>query len=268
MPDWVVEQAAAAGVKVYAAIDLYSKPGKETFPSVATLVEATGLSRRTVQTALKALERIGATEVYERKRANGSQDTNGYRLRRDPNELKGGADIAPQGGAENDPPLRARSLPESKRARLPTVVSRVGPPPIVKVNGRDVAFDALASVCKIAPGSPREKEVGIALSGRRGQPGIREQFWNESAARAPGGLLGEVEAAFERRLESEIARRAAMYRQKLDGAMLTPLALAKWWTDLPGMKTPGTRSGHLTPDEMARRAIDTRRAELAKEETP
>lgn len=80
---------------------------------------------------------------------------------------------------------------------------------------RNLPFDALAEVCSVTEGSPREKHVAQALKL------IREQSPLTDVA-----LAGEIRA------------QAARYRRVMPGAMLTPTALAKWWTDLPGLDRP------------------------------
>lgn len=115
-------------------------------------------------------------------------------------------------------------------------------PKLTKINGRDVAFDALAEVCGIAAGSPRLREVAVALSGRRGHPeeGIRAQRWEELRAKHGDERLATIangrEEAWEIALAEVIRDRADEYRRKMNGAHLTPTALAKWWTDLPRLK--------------------------------
>lgn len=148
----------------------------------------------------------------------------------------------------------ALSVGPVSRTRNPP--ARVAPdaaiqaPKLTKINGRDVPFDYLAAECAVAAGSPRLREVAVALNGPRGQPekGIREQRWRELLAQEAGSgwppeWTPEIAQAYERALALEIQRRAAMYRQKLPGATLSPGALAKWWTDLPGLKRAGNAVG-------------------------
>lgn len=104
------------------------------------------------------------------------------------------------------------------------------PPKLVKVDGRDQAFDALAHETGVDPSGNRAREVGIALNGspRSGLAlGIRALVWRE--ARRRGVEPGEP---FERFLVNAIHNHARSYRLAMRDAALTPLALAKWWTDL------------------------------------
>ncbi len=108
--------------------------------------------------------------------------------------------------------------------------ARDAPPKLMKIDGRDQAFDKLASVCGVDPNGNRAREVGIALNGspKSGLPlGIRALAWREIPPEHR--LYGP---AFEGWLCARIAARAERYTATMNGAMLTPLALAKWWTDI------------------------------------
>lgn len=140
-------------------------------------------------------------------------------------------------------PLRARDPlsepsgeplgePSSALARRPVEVDQSKPPKLTKIDGRDLAFDALAEVCGVDPSGNRGREVGLALNG--GGPsklvGIRELAWAKmQAGLAQRAAPGEE---FERTLAAAIRSKGHRYRQAMPGAALTPLALAKWWTDV------------------------------------
>jgi len=138
-----------------------------------------------------------------------------------------------------------------------------GPPALVKIDGRNLAFDALVEVCELAERSPRKREVGVALGGRgtAAQPGIRKLFWDEvcdEAARRGLDGLPDAGEGWERALAAAIHQRGALYREALPQATLTPLALAKWWTDVP---RESERAAHnrrhrgLTPEEIRRGGV-------------
>lgn len=161
---------------------------------------------------------------------------------------------APQGHKELE------ELQELEKKKDPTARiapdAAIQPPKLTKIDGRDVAFDTLAAACQIREGSPRLREVAVALNGQRGQPetGIRAQFNREVFPEEISTAEG-----WERELAAEIPRRVLMYRQKMPGATLTPGALAKWWTDLPGM--PAARGGEVSADRLVERAHQLRRDE-------
>lgn len=123
-------------------------------------------------------------------------------------------------------------------------------PKVVRVNGRDLAFDALAEVTGTREKSPRLRYVAIALNAPGGKPedGIRAQF-----ARDCPPEQWDDPANWERQLAIDIRARAILYRRVMPGAALTPLALAKWWTDLPGLDHRGDR---ISPEEMLAQAHD------------
>jgi hypothetical protein len=134
-----------------------------------------------------------------------------------------------------------KELQEEKN--LPALVA----PKLTKIDGRDIAFDALAEQCGIRQGSPRLREVAIALNGRKGHPeeGIRAQFHAEAKPD-----IYVTPQGWESELVTWIHRRVKLYRQKMPGAALTPTALAKWWTDLPGLPDPGRGDGRVRPAEV------------------
>lgn len=131
-----------------------------------------------------------------------------------------------------------------------------GPPKVTKIDGRDLAWDALVEVCKIDPRSPRQGDVARALNGRRGsqrEPGIRRLFWqeveDEGQRRDIPDLLRLREGErFEQALAVAIKQRAVIYERVMGGAMLTPTALAKWWTDVPRQAMKGKLSGEEIMD--------------------
>lgn len=57
---------------------------------------------------------------------------------------------------------------------------------------------------------------------------------------------------FERDLAEAIPKRAQLYKAVMSGATLTPRALCKWWTDLPGMAQESSIEGFY---ETARDAV-------------
>lgn len=91
-------------------------------------------------------------------------------------------------------------------------------PVLVKIDGRNLGFDALAEVCRV----PLENRQRVSQM-TKALKEIRAYFAAEHPSVAGG--------AFEHALAEEIRQRARMYRARMPGAALTPTALAKWWHD-------------------------------------
>jgi hypothetical protein len=139
------------------------------------------------------------------------------------------------------------------------------PPALVKIDGRNLGYDALADECGLIEGDPRTGEIVAALNGTRNQPGIRTLFWQECCryVQVRGdddpslreemvvrlARLREDGEQFERALERAIRSKANRYRGAMGGAILTPGALRKWWVSLERTR-PGR--GGLTPEEIER----------------
>lgn len=147
-------------------------------------------------------------------------------------------------------PLRARgSLLNRKENRNEgaNAPSTEAPPALVKIDGRDIAFDTLAAVCGCSDRNA-VRQVGMALNGTQGTTGIRQLAWDELTEPARILYLNDDPGMFEHYLSSTIQRRANAYRGAMAGAMLTPLALAKWWGRVENL---AGREG-LSPDEIER----------------
>lgn len=88
-------------VRLYAALCAYSngRTGEGAFPALATLAGNLGRSANAVRADLRGLEAAGWLEVWARHRENGSQTSNGYRLRSTPLHSTGGAPYTPREGA-------------------------------------------------------------------------------------------------------------------------------------------------------------------------
>lgn len=207
---------------------------KECYPSVAAMAKETELGEATVRRALKALTDKDFIARERRRRADGSLGVYNYSF---PHYRETARARTPALRASARPPAqseRAEPIEDLEpRGVHPSASPQEEPsvPSLTKIGGRDIAFDALALACGIEERSPRLKEVGFALNGHtRACPlGIREQFWTEL------GFLGIPGERFEEALAAAVPVRVAMYRQAFMDATLTPLALAKWWTDLPKM---------------------------------
>ena len=207
--------------------------GSGAWPSVETISEKARLSRSQTQRCLRALESEGAVEKAGKSRAG----TTIYNVIMTP---EGGPQYeAPEqeGGRksdENEGVNAARSVLEPPIAVTTDVVTDASEPPkVVLVGGKNLGYDVLGAMCRIKPGSPRAREIPVALKS------IREQWWSEVSASVgvyPSGDPWVDPEQRERQFATDISARAILYKQKLPGATMTPTALAKWWTDLPDME--------------------------------
>ena len=252
---------------------------EEVEPSKETLAEDLGISVSAVSTALTALANAPTCEGDDseghacliKTRRRGLGLTNVY-LIFDPelpetDESRNAESVVQERG-NGEFPTRARSLQaktkETKRVEASAstgVEVTVGPPPLHKVEGQNLAFNALRDLCGIKPNDRnREGEVAVALNGGRGvRTGIRELVWGELVeatfggdARAAAAEVHHDPSQFEYALVATIERRVQQYEQAWGGRVaLTPTALAKWWLSLEGMAKSGTERS-LTADEMAR----------------
>lgn len=180
--------------------------------SVAKMV---GVSVDTFDRYVSELVEIGLLEV-ERERVEGVNLPNRWRLLSPPR-------VAPGAGGSRTGAVRgsrtgAAQVLEEPRSEERETTSPVGVPPLVKIDGRNLGFDALAETCRVPiQNKARVSEMTKALKDIRGY----------FAAENPN--LGAAD--FEQRLAGEIVRRAGVYRVRMSGATLTPSALAKWWHD-------------------------------------
>lgn len=145
-------------------------------------------------------------------------------------------------------PLRGKELFKSEGAKAPSM------PTLVLIDGQNVAMNALSKETSVKIDGSGGSRLAGALNGRRGQPGIREFFWRELVSWAEAhhqmGSLDEANGErFERALEAAISHKAAVYRDRMPGIILSPEALLKHWSDLEGLPK---RRRAMTPDEVAR----------------
>lgn len=134
------------------------------------------------------------------------------------------------------------------------------PPIVILVGGRNLPLDALLEACHIGSDSKeRIKGATVYMNGvaRRGERGIRELFWLETVDWAVKHddvpRLASLEPEeYEAALARAVARKAALYREKMPGATLSPKALRDYWQDLARMPAPRGRERGLTPEEVER----------------
>ena len=71
---------APAKIVLYWIADHHNSETEACFPSLSTLAEECEMSKRAVQGHIDTLEQSGVVTRVQRKRSNGSQTSNGYRL--------------------------------------------------------------------------------------------------------------------------------------------------------------------------------------------
>lgn len=236
------------------------------------------LSEKTVTVAVRELQRAPSREGDEAADAarlvlavrRGQGRTNAYVVN-DPDLPESGpsrkVDSSLQERSDRPFPARGRSSSEPKSgpdtgppypppADDAVEVDPEKPPAVVKIDGRNLPLDALASECGIDDESPRYGQAVAALNGARGQVGIRHLFWKEAHRWAVEheevdrlSELAEDPERFALALSRAIPRKAALYREKLPGATISPTALRDWWLDLERQRERG--NGGLSPGEIA-----------------
>lgn len=226
------------------------------------IAEAVGISVDTLDRYAADLVKAGLLEV-ERRRFEGVNLPNRWVLVDPPPVPPVAAWVRPGGGRVGaaqvlkKEPLAKKGETTSPSAAGAPVPEVDVPPPLVKVAGRNLGWDALAEVCGIDPASPRAGQIAVALNGARGGVGIRHLCWREVfrwSEEHEGGVeelakLADSPERFEVSLARNIRRKAELYLKQLSGATLTPTALRDWWLDLEKMPRPG---GGMSPEEIAR----------------
>lgn len=204
---WVFQHSTAklgARLTLLALAEFAHDDGSKAFPTIKTLTERTLLSERAVRDALRRLE---ADRLIVRT-GETSGGVNIYRVLMGANSAGAGGRMTPNRGADSAP----------NPTTGPVTEETTSPPKLVKIDGKNLGFDALAEECGIDPrNKTRVRELTAALKD------IRAYVAEESA---------ESGEPFERHLASEIRRRASLYRRRMPRAALTPPALAKWWHDV------------------------------------
>lgn len=229
----------------------------------ADIAEAAGVSADTLDRYASDLAKIGLLAI-ERRRVEGVNLPNIWRLLEPVPVPPLAAPVRPGGGrvgAALKAKKETKGLEKTPGGGAPdpevdSVLDVEKPPPIRKIDGRNLPLDALAEECGLDPDSPRYRQAVAALNGDVGTVGIKHLFWREAYRWGEENdqldRLAEVQADPERwanTLERGIHRKAALYRERMPGATLSPTALRDWWLDLE--QAPATGNGGLSPAEMA-----------------
>lgn len=227
VPGWLVlGGASSTAIHVYAILSLYVAQKSPTRQAVADIL---GTTEKGVQKALDELIGAGAVE---------KPGPRGYRL------------LMAQGAASPKPALLPAIL----------VADMKKPPAIVRVNGRNLPFDALCGECAIDERSPRTQAVTAALHGRRGGTGITHLFWLECQREAemkPDTGLAALAALnsdgdrYARLLAQAIRGKAALIRRKQPWReVVTPQLIRDLWLDIEHAPDP-TKRGMTGADVLA-----------------
>jgi hypothetical protein len=196
----------------------------------AELTAAMGVTEKALRGHLKQLVEAGWMETWRR----GQGLPNGYRALLTPHGQNGQND---RSRGKKSPVLRARApmglepyeVPDRSTANAVALPQpdTTQPPKAVRVEGRNLPFDALALHGNADPRS-RTGEITAALKK------IRGYVWSELTveARQAVATSSDGAATFERIVAAEVADKAHTYRATMGGAWLTPTALAKWWFDM------------------------------------
>lgn len=262
-----------------------------TWADQEALAEKARVSEQTVRRALRDLESSGQIET--RKAQRGRRRVNVYRVlvpgidepdydrlpfvlaepfttaqskrsSEDDDRASRPGTTAHLGPDSADTPLIGPVSNRKEGANAPSAESL--PPSLVKVDGRNLALDALADVCHLEPGEPLYQAAIVALNGRLtpktkklAEVGIVHLAWRElcrwaerekhDAAATFIAELRDDPAAWSDGLAQMIRRKAARYHQEMPGIVITPKALRDWWLRLENMPTGG--SG-LSADDLVR----------------
>lgn len=217
MPDALAldERLSHTAVRAYAALLALAgrrEPGEEcALPSIAEVARMLGCTR---QALAKGVAELTATGWIVTRR--GGHNRTLYRF----------AERTPAANSEvrETNALARASDCSSSRETLPSEacesVSLAVPPKLVRIDGRNVAFDALVEVT----GADVDAEGGRIAAGL---VKIRKLYWRD----LPDDVKAVMDSAnFEQGLAAEIRERASLYEIRYRGGVeLTPTALAANW---------------------------------------
>lgn len=275
IPEWLLDAEVSDRAKVlYAMFARFADRDLASTPRKKLIADRLRCSVSTFELAVKELSEVGAITVEPRYSDEGDRTSNRYVLHVTARDTSpdGSGDGSPDGsggskreplgtrnGSSNDDPpgaLDRRSTGIGEQAGVDVTV----PPPIKLVDRQNEPLNTLLDVAGIDPENRTQvRQAAAALNGRTAngrvsQQGIVHLLWIEvgrwAADNDPGRLLRlhDEPEGWSRLLCDVIPRKAEQYRQRFDGATLTPSALRKWWLELS--KTEQRTDGGMTPDEM------------------
>ncbi len=266
---WVLkhsEEKLGRRLVLHVLADHANEDGSGAWPSVDTIAHEARLSRRQTQRCLHELEAAGSiiqTGTSKQGTAEWTVVMGGVKLsppengRGDIHDSRG--DIHDAEGVTSttsgvdrmspEPPLVQPSIeqpplePSIEVAQTQVaqpLKSDALPPPLMKVEGRNLALDALAEVTGLSPGEPMYGAAIVALNGqtpKKGEAvmGINELAWQELHEHVREDQLQELRddpAKWQEMLKAMIEYKASRYRAEMPNVFLTPKALRDWWLRL------------------------------------
>jgi hypothetical protein len=211
-------------IRLFAVLARHAdKDGTGATPSKRKLAERLGCSQSTLYLATQELIEVGAVKVKARTRANGDkgQTSNEYILQPIPDPPCDQSAAPPDDGSD----AKNESPNEPEESKAIALLSRE-PPKLTKPQA-DRIVDRLAEECGVDPRSPRMRGTGVAAA----------QIRKHVAGTLETPLPSE---AFVELVCQQISGRAALYRERMNGARLTPSALKEWWFDVPNVQPRGS----------------------------
>lgn len=238
IPEWLLDSDISdRSIRLYAVLGRYADSTGQALPGRKVLADRMRCALSTLDQSLAELRNVGALSWSEGRRNDGGRASNEYVLHPTP--------YRPTGHPPTGPSVRAPTGPSVSQERDP-VRTRVGetasPPRVAKIDGQNVAFDAL---CEVANVNPQNRRRASEAAGALRE--IRGYVWDDLDEDQRVLCLDSPES-FERRLAATIRDRARRYADAMDGARLTPSALAKWWHDVVNARS---RPGRVTADDFA-----------------
>jgi hypothetical protein len=231
-PEWLLDAEISDRAKVlFAILDRY---GDTAFPKRTTLAKRLRCSASSVDRAIEELKEIGALTVEARFNGKG-RTSNLYTLHAV--VVMGDEGVVVTGdeaGTRASKPNEGESEPSVPSL---AVQGDYDPTKLTKIDGRNLPYDALASVTQADPDAEGGR-IATAL-----------KIIRPLAVRDLGlATMGHYGAEWiERQIANEIANRADMYVRRWPNVELTPTALASNWTRVT---TP--EPGEITRDSLQR----------------
>lgn len=208
-------------------------------PPLLTVCGDLGVSEDTARKAIRSL--TGAGLIESKRRGLGLPNAYVIHDPRPENPTDGTRQSRVQEPDNPGFPPCSKELELQKvGANAPTRADpKSAPPRTVKIDGRNLGFDALAEATMSDPDAEGGR-LAKALAA------IRKLVWRDLPDAAKKII---TPPEFETALAAAIRERARMYEQKWPGVELTPTALASNWTRVTQRQGDGkfTKKGGLTP---------------------
>jgi len=215
--------------------------GGSCFPGGARLTRETGLSMRTVRTALATLEQVGWLTVTHRGSSHHGQ-------KRTANEYEASYPATMTGAGDTPVQEIHRCSPGNRPVQLTTPTGATAAPQV---------FSSTSENSSLATTSVEAEESGSLRSSI-----IKACGWDpESVSKSASGTLAKAVKDIRGcgGTAEEVAIRADAYRAQWPDIALTPSALAKHWPALSGTHvTAGSVSPQLSPACRTAAAIRSR----------